>query len=250
MAILQTIPDRAKVYQMKGAVDVYRWKSLIVARGWPRYPRQPNTAAQVAARMFFSEATRYVPSLIARNAALWGFPHAADTRTRQSLVNRVAQQQITAGVAYQFAGIAYLLAYHMPGQNMTQIDVMLNAAPLFQPSTLRWFYTSPFAKWSPSWEGSWKFPTGGDPTHPIPLELMRFKKLTPPRERKLFPKHRYAIADSDFAPVPEVAYDALIQRYTLRIAGRQSPLVLWPTITPSSSPLAFYLPPFGADTYY
>ena len=48
--------DQQTIIALRGLVDFYYWKSIPVARAWPRYPRQPHTPEQVQSRNAMREA--------------------------------------------------------------------------------------------------------------------------------------------------------------------------------------------------
>ncbi len=59
MAILKTFPGNIALAKLKGTVDVYRWKGLIVARAWPRHPHNPRTPLQQKTRSNLAETVKW-----------------------------------------------------------------------------------------------------------------------------------------------------------------------------------------------
>lgn len=78
-------------------VDFYYWKGLPVARAWPRRPRQPNTAAQVATRQHFAAAGAWMKNLPASVVQRWESQNFPKGRTAKSYLRGIALRLSNAG---------------------------------------------------------------------------------------------------------------------------------------------------------
>jgi len=69
--ILSAPLDGGKVCALRGIVDVYQVNGQTIARKWPKRPVQPNTPAQVAARVAFAATSAYCASQAPEVSAAW-----------------------------------------------------------------------------------------------------------------------------------------------------------------------------------
>ena len=63
--------SRDVIKGLAGQLDFYYWKGQPVCRQWPRYPRQPNSPAQLATRVALVASRADLKQISAEVRALW-----------------------------------------------------------------------------------------------------------------------------------------------------------------------------------
>lgn len=71
MAILSAAPTTGQIGALRGIVDIYKWKTLWVARAWPRAPLHPKTQSQRDTWNSFQLMMNYRKGMPAHWRELW-----------------------------------------------------------------------------------------------------------------------------------------------------------------------------------
>ena len=149
MAILQAPLSLEATHLLRGVIDVYLWKGLIVARAWPRAPRQPNTPAQVATRQTFIQAQAWLAQIpTSWRVEMSTFPSRTGTTSRDY------QRRLGMWIAYDHATyfptpiLNATALYDPPTQTVTLTVTYDPYAPLSDPGAD--LYAQPFANQPPT----------------------------------------------------------------------------------------------------
>jgi len=152
MAILQAPLSLEAVHLLRGVIDVYMWKGLIVARAWPRAPRQPNTPPQIATRTSFTQAEAWLNSLpTSWRSEMATFPSRTGTTSRNyqrrlglwityDKTTYYPTPILSASALYQpLSGTVDLTVTYDPYPQLTDPGVDLYAQPYTDaPPTITW----------------------------------------------------------------------------------------------------------------
>jgi len=102
------IPNQAQ--SMRGIVDFYYWRSIPVARAWPRSPRQPNSPAQLAARNYMRQANAWAAAAPVSWSDLWKAQPSIPGRSyRDQYIKALIKAQTFAPLPKPFALVSLAL---------------------------------------------------------------------------------------------------------------------------------------------
>lgn len=131
------------VQAFRGTVDFYTWKSINVARVWPRKPVQPNTPAQVATREAFSASHVWRKSNPVSWHQQWARMSVPSNMTTEDMRRKTALNLAYAGALVTPPDIIDVVLTYMPGPDRTDVAVSLNPAAPYD-HTLVTFRSKPF----------------------------------------------------------------------------------------------------------
>ena len=125
-----------QVQMFRGVVDFYYWKTIPVARAWPRHPAQPNTVAQVDAR----DALKRMHTILKTAPSYW-HDRMGKISCPLGISNEDYKRKIALNLAHQGLSTlppvpTTLTLAPQPDTRFTWIYAKMNPPPGFDPDTI------------------------------------------------------------------------------------------------------------------